>query len=389
MQTSKTQNLFAHRILGHRPNAESVDSEHTSGSTARSFATLPSRSGLTVLELLVVIGLISVLLSLIVPAVMEANRAARRIDCAARIKNVGIAVLGYAENRRSLPNSCVEGHEVTGHLAPRTNWVIEILPWLELASIKDKIVSNEPLDSSVNQSIVSTPITILRCPDDITTTGGNDLSFAVNGGLAQGGLRERGQRTFTADALDASIDLNGDGVFLYPQTNFRKVEENRKLARSLGLFHHARYLPNGKSAVWPFRPRPRSLDSINDGLSNTLMIAENYRTGVDVNKRFSGWASTDTGNVYVAINPRICDKKSCTFANVDLTKCNVKPWKINAGKLYVEGEAPWPNSFHGTAVNIALADGSVRFLSEDTASEVLFDLFTSDSQALLNTPFRR
>ena len=347
------------------------------------------RFGITIIELLCVVGLVSVLLSLVIPAVFAANRAARRVDCAARMKNLGIAVHSHTESRRSLPPSRVEGHAAYGHFAPRTNWVISILPWLELAAVENQIDKALPLNAPANLAVVMTPISALRCPEDITTTGQNDLSFAVNGGLAETHYREGNKNRYMQDALGGIIDLDGDGVFDYRETNTRKIEENRKLGRALGLFVHSRYFPDGTSLVWRYYFRSRPLAGIEDGLSNTMMIAENCRTGVDTEKTFSGWASTDPGNVYVALNPRICDLKSCTKENVDISKANSAPWRINEGENYIEGEAPWPNGFHESGVNIVLADGSVRFLSEDTASEVLFDLFTSNSNDLKNTPFRR
>jgi prepilin-type N-terminal cleavage/methylation domain-containing protein/prepilin-type processing-associated H-X9-DG protein len=64
------------------------------------------RGGFTLVELLVVIGLITVLLSLLLPAVARARAAARSTSCLSNIRHVGTAWLMYvAENKGCLPYS--------------------------------------------------------------------------------------------------------------------------------------------------------------------------------------------------------------------------------------------------------------------------------------------
>src|SRR4051794_23938520 len=56
----------------------------------------------TLIELIVVIGILAVLLALLMPAVRSARESARTLRCAAQLRQIGQGIFGYAANHRGM-----------------------------------------------------------------------------------------------------------------------------------------------------------------------------------------------------------------------------------------------------------------------------------------------
>jgi len=122
-----------------------------------------NRLGFTLVELLVVISIIGVLVGLLLPAVQAAREAARRIQCANNLKQMGLAAIQHADALGKFPSGGQTSAALPG--SHRLMWSGQLLLFLEQANLRNTVDPNKPWDTfAPNIAAMQTYLSVFRCP---------------------------------------------------------------------------------------------------------------------------------------------------------------------------------------------------------------------------------
>ena len=91
----------------------------------------------TLVELLVVIGIIALLVALLLPSLQRAQEAGRRATCLSQLRQITMAVLMYEQVNKSLP-----GPTIPGILDPNT---VNAVPQIISVTYKSRMLSNNEM----------------------------------------------------------------------------------------------------------------------------------------------------------------------------------------------------------------------------------------------------
>jgi len=319
--------------------------------------------GFTLIELLVVIAIIAILIALLLPAVQQAREAARRTQCKNNLKQLGLALHNYHDTFISFP---------LGALAPyhNGNWRSKILPYLDQAPLYNRLTASEPSVASgysgqrndaINIGVYGTgsygvlaglTVTAYACPSNPTDTNFNSVSNPTMNNAERGQTHDYvGVAGAGPDpggrAGQCSADLSGRGI----------ICQN-------GLLY-----PNGST----------QMRDVTDGTSNTLIVAE--QSGL-VNKQplsanyqggWAGWYSS-------FVKPAAVTNAGEFGAGTTTLRyaINLKTTSPPNGTASTYSHNTVIGSFHVGGTQVLLADGSVRFLSENMDLLTLLNLGAKD-----------
>ena len=307
------------------------------------------RTGFTLVELLAVIAIIGTLVGLLLPAVQSAREAARLAACTNQVKQLALALHNHADAYGCLP----AGNRFGTTAAPMWSPHVQLLPFLDEAAFKDQIIASNNVESTDGRERA-----YFRCPSDGTPPIGP-------------GVKGRPSSNYSFNAGDTINGINNG-------TNMR------------GLFSQA-----GDVRL--------KLKDITDGLSSTLAVAEITRpaltmsgcpsgvlcTGLDdpkwapVNNRgaFAGSNTTNPSGCYSSWRgDRFVEDGSVTLMGAFRSpgSCwtwgRVNYWAFNTvlapngpacGNTGTGGGILTARSWHVGGINAAMADGAVRFISEN------------------------
>ena len=125
------------------------------------------RSGFTLIELLVVISIVSVLLTLLLPALQTEREAARRIQCMSNLKQLGLGLQQYELTYSVYPPALVlQGVGNTVNWSGGWGVPARIFAFMEQSPLFSAInfVSNH--DDPINSTVTAQSLGVLLCPSE-------------------------------------------------------------------------------------------------------------------------------------------------------------------------------------------------------------------------------
>lgn len=336
------------------------------------------RTGFTVIELLVSIVIIGLLVALLLPAIGNVRSTARRTQCLSQLHNLAIAMHDNEQVQQRLPASGNWGHDAAMNSYPLHTWAVTLLPHLEQGNLFNQWDRDKPLDDPQNEPLTRALVPVFVCPEDLSATGKGDLSYSVNGGIGYTNKHPNGTRDVPVDSENRSLDLNGDGIFPHDAAQPTTSPTDREIFKRMGLF----FMETWNTQI---TKRHHALADVHDGTSQTIMLAENVRVGADPLYARGSFANPDPARCAFYL-PDPCRDQTCRPGHVDYASSNSGNNQINDGVKRPEGLSTIPNSFHTGGVNVAMADGSVRFLKETIDGEVYAALLSPQGAGLTGLP---
>ena len=271
-----------------------------------------TKTGFTLVELLVVIAVIAILIALLLPAVQAAREAARRTSCLNNMKQIGLGMQSYHVTHRTLPPGWIG-------LSPGTNiplvdgetgwgWASMILHQLELGNVQDDLIDHRlPILDPAHQITRETVIATYRCPSDL-----GDPTFDLR------------SEENTNNVVATVATANYVGVFGTTELHICEGLPAGSKCTSDGTFYHL--------------SRTRFRD-IRDGLSNTMILGER--------------SSSHGHSTWLGVIPAGEESLARIVGVTDHAPNNK------------QGHLDDFRSEHPGGANFMLGDGSVRFLTEN------------------------
>jgi prepilin-type processing-associated H-X9-DG protein len=294
------------------------------------------RGGLTLVELIVLLGVAVVLSLILFPALNAARESARVQACSQKLTQLVAATQVYESHARHLPPGC---ENPTGPILSRpvglhVSWIVHLLPYLGQNALYDRFDQSAGAYAPDNSAVRRTHLAILTCPSRSDVQTGRTQTQQIASSNYVGSHHD----------VEAPIDAENHGL--------------------LFLNSSIRY------------------DEIPDGTSRTILIGEAIPYEGDL-----GWVSgtratlRNGGSINAAYPPgtvvvaRVSSEREEVSDEVPKSErvapANAVGTLSDSAALFVGGFG----SYHASGiVNIAFVDGAVRSLDADIDPMVLQQL---------------
>lgn len=300
----------------------------------------------TLIELLVAIGIIAILVALLLPAVQSAREAARRAQCGANLRQIGLAVSNYADSHQSLPIGRMPFYDprFSGPKPQCTTTMIDkgpligILPYLEQRALFDSVNHDTSIFAMENTTIFTVRVSTYLCPSD----PGAHQMIRMPANMISPMAPDPPEGPWLVSGTNYAASFGSADVIALPWRSPDCKVPARLRAQADGTF----------TDVHPIR-----LSSITDGLSHTMFFSE---------KSITAFAGLERSN------PTARDSSGWWFSGNlpdSLFTAAYPPNSFRKVSVYaIEAVTGGASSMHPQGLHALMGDGSVRYVKESIES---------------------
>jgi prepilin-type N-terminal cleavage/methylation domain-containing protein/prepilin-type processing-associated H-X9-DG protein len=347
------------------------------------------RFGFTLIELLVVIAIIAVLIALLLPAVQAAREAARRAQCTNNLKQLGLAVHNYISTNDVLPMQCTYPSSQSLGWGWSYGWPLAITTGLEQTNVFNAfnfsigILGNAGGESfqKGNDTVIAMQLGVLICPSDSKPNRPVPPNAVTNYVGNYGGPGQLGG--FTGTIVAPSVGWGPDTGNTAPVRLAAITDGTSNTAlfseRLIGLAQNpgTPVLRNSVDFKRVVFTGPSVGGGQDAGANAALQFIQGCQNLPGTTSSASVWGN---GAYWFASYPLHVVINDYLHAGPPNQASCINPqgsFASTSWLLFVNpsGSAP-PTSNHPGGVNMALADGSVRFVKDSVGMQTWWALGT-------------
>lgn len=322
-----------------------------------------SRRGFTLIELLVVIAIIAILIALLLPAVQQAREAARRSTCKNNMKQIGLALHNYHDASTTFP--------LANSWNGKPNWRIALLPYLDQAPLYNQLGTSggsfwAHAGFAGNTVLYSVTLPVYICPS------------------SRFGARNPTDLTLSDDSSGTQVSMVVDYVGISGATP--DPAGRTTTCSPDGVMCSGGNMCNSGMLV-PFQSL--KVRDCTDGTSNTIIVAEQSGevNGAERSANslgpWGGMANVSGPTVWGAGTPLSSLPTGNCWYPGGITSVRYSPnaFRLSGAPGFANSAFSGNtvlNSFHTGGIHALLADGSVRFISDNMSFTTLSQLCVRD-----------